>query len=242
MKQFIIYLLLLLVASACGETPQEQYNGESQADSCSDNLNQVDTSQTSDSTAITNRNQENSLSNMEGTQSVPNPTATECTPLKVIVVADSAKTIVVTDSTNTDSVNVVWVGYGNGEIKVGNGCEQDSICIMTLADNCRIVLKAQQDTVVACCEQGIVLKSHQAEVFLPASFYNEMPAEPEPSDPGPYLVIALVELGLILLLIAIILVPIVQKKKKKKGFSPRPKKRKVKTDKVIKQLSVEILK
>lgn len=234
MKQFIIYLLLLLVVSACGDTPQEQYNDESQADLCDDSLNQVKTSSTSDSTAIKNRNQEDSLSNMEGTQSVPNPTASECTPLKVIVVADSTK---------TDSVNVVWVRYGNGEIEVGNGCEQDSVCIMTLADSCRIVLKAQQDTVVACCEQGIVLQCHQAEVFLPASFYDEMPAEPEPSDRGPYFVIALVELGLILLLIAIIFVPIVLKKNKKKGLSPRPKKRKVKEDKkVFKQLSVENLK
>lgn len=242
MKQFIIYLLLLLVVSACGDTPQEQYNDESQADLCDDSLNQVKTSSTSDSTAIKNRNQEDSLSNMEGTQSVPNPTASECTPLKVIVVADSTKTIVVADSTKTDSVNVVWVRYGNGEIEVGNGCEQDSVCIMTLADSCRIVLKAQQDTVVACCEQGIVLQCHQAEVFLPASFYDEMPAEPEPYDRGPYFVIALVELGLILLLIAIIFVPIVLKMNKKKGLSPRLKKRKVEDNEVFKQLSVENLK
>lgn len=233
MKQSIFYLLLLLLVSACEDTPQGLNNNyESQSDSVSnDTSNVINRQQPSDSIVENVHNQKDSLSNKGGSLCDPTSLVTECTPLKVLVV---------TDSTKTDSVNAIWVGYGNGEIKVCNGCEQDSICIMTLADSCQIVLKAQQDTVVACCEKGIVLKCHQTEIFLPFSFEDEMVVQPSESDS--YLVVAIVELGLILLLAAIILVPIVLKKKKKKILCPRPKKiTKKMVNEVIQQLSVEKL-
>lgn len=237
MKTYILYFFLLLLVSACEDTPERQsMSSNPTSGSCSDSpatsvdaSNGVANPRLSDDTLGCKKVQKDSLADKKGEKSLQK--VPECSPLTVLVVADS---------TRIDSVNTVWVGYSDGEIKVGNGYEEDSICIMTLTDSCRIVLKAQQDTVVACCDKGIVLKSLQAEIFLPASFKDEVVVQP--SEPDYYSKIALVELGLIILLLAIILTSFIRGKNKKKGLCPRAEKRKTDTgDKVAQQLSVEAL-